>query len=269
MAFVNASRRAARKSKSASSPILRSGVSAVMALATLLLGVQLVLTSGIGAGFRKFLAEEAADLERRNQTLDEKIGVLEQRIRIRSALISDLNQVIQSYAGLSDALEGQDSLQLTGGILQTNGSRRAEATGYLTSMAAKPFEKSAAAVERDFSLRRKNSDRHATEQVFEGPNARERYIDAINAVFDRHRPALQYLYRRALQHNPDLSGRVTLRFRLSSSGRMRELEMVESTLNSSDLSEKILEIVRQWNDFGQVAGSDENRTYIKTFRFGD
>lgn len=269
MAFVNVTRRATRRSKSASSTIIRPGVSAVMALATLFLGVQLVLSSEIGDSFRRFLAEEAIDLERRNETLSEKTGALEQRIRIRSALISDLHHVIQTYAGISDSLEGLDSVQFSSRNLQTNTSRRAEVTGYAMSMAVKPFEKSTASIARDFSVRRKNFNRYAAEQVVAAPEARERQIDAINAVFDRHRPALQYLYRRALQRHPDLSGSVTLRFKLTPSGRMKELEMVESTLNSSALLDELLEKVRQWKDFGELAGSDESRTYIKTFRFGD
>lgn len=236
-----------------------------MAWATLLLGVQMVASSESGAGLKRFLAEKAADLRRRNQALHEKVGAFEHRMRIRSALASDLEHAIRSFSGFSDSLAGASSVALPLQHLETRPVRSAPATGHASLPSSRPLEKVVVRPKNDFHT--SAFDRAANGQILMAP--RDRHIDAINAVFDRHRPALQYLYRRALKRDPGLKGGVTLRFKLTAAGCIKDLEMLESSLSSQELQAAILEKVRRWKDFGEVPGSNENKVYVKTFRFGD
>lgn len=58
-------------------------------------------------------------------------------------------------------------------------------------------------------------------------------------------PRLQHSYNKELQRNPDLNGKITFRFTISSNGRVAECRITRSTMNDSNFENKVVEQVRR------------------------
>ncbi len=93
------------------------------------------------------------------------------------------------------------------------------------------------------------ADRHppAPEPVY-------RTDDALQAVFDRNRPALNKIYLRELKKDPTLEGELTLRMTIAPDGHSYGCLVSSSTLQSPTLVHKLVEKVCSFN-FGAVKGA--------------
>jgi hypothetical protein len=91
---------------------------------------------------------------------------------------------------------------------------------------------------------------------------------AVQAVINRHRPAITDCYKGLLRQNPSLKGKVQIRFAIDPNGRVSWAELVNSSFSDESLHSCVLSRIRQWNDFGfgDPAGPDE--VYRQSFTFG-
>lgn len=238
-----------------------------MALIMLLLGALFVLSIGPGTGFAHFISDKIGALKRKNQELAERIERIEHRIKARSAVIADLKNELDSYTAFSDSLGELDSLKLV--------SPNFRESHVQENLLPRPAVQEPATLSRILPERAKithnvgrlNARKGLADSGFTVPPERE--PATINAVFNRHIPVLQDLYRQALKRDPDLKGSITLRFKLTKEGHIKDIETVKSTLNLPELELAIEEKVRNWRDFGEVCESNEDKKYKKTLRFGE
>ncbi len=238
-----------------------------MALVMLLLGALFVLSIGPGTGFAHFFSDKIGVFKRKKQELAARIERIEYRIKARSEIIADLKNELDSYTAFSDSLGELDSLKLF--------SLNCRENHVPENLLPRPAIQKPATLSRILPERTKttpnvgrlNSRKGLTDSGFTVSSERE--PATINAVFNRHIPVLQDLYRQALKRDPDLKGSITLRFKLTREGHIKDLETVESTLNLPELELAIEEKVRTWRDFGEVYESNEDKKYKKTLRFGE
>ncbi|MDZ7372894.1 MAG: TonB family protein [candidate division KSB1 bacterium] len=92
--------------------------------------------------------------------------------------------------------------------------------------------------------------------------------DAVSAVVSSHNAAIQYCYQRALRRNPDLKGKVVVRFTITPEGTVKNVEVVSSTLNDPDVIDCILSRIRRWDDFGAIDPSLGDATFRQVYAFG-
>lgn len=95
-----------------------------------------------------------------------------------------------------------------------------------------------------------------------------RDINHVNAVIYSHNASIQYCYERHLQENPNLKGKLVVRFTIAPSGKVIDAQIVSSTLNNSALEQCILSRIYRWDDFGAVEEQIGNATFRQTFSFG-
>lgn len=90
----------------------------------------------------------------------------------------------------------------------------------------------------------------------------------VQSVILGHNKTIQYCYERELKRNPTLRGKLTVRFTITPSGRVKNVEIVASTLNNRSVERSIVNRIRRWNDFGSIAASFGNTTVRQTYAFG-
>ena len=99
-------------------------------------------------------------------------------------------------------------------------------------------------------------------------NTGKRDPDDISAVVSKHNSSIQACYQRELRMNPDLKGKVVVRFTISPAGKVIHAEIVSSTLNSERVERCIISRIRRWDDFGEIDESAGNATFRQVYTFG-
>jgi TonB family protein len=74
---------------------------------------------------------------------------------------------------------------------------------------------------------------------------------SIQRVVMQNMAALRHAYNRRLRENPNLNGRITVRFAIDEFGNVTFAQMVESTLSDPELERTVVERVRTWK-FEQI-----------------
>lgn len=92
--------------------------------------------------------------------------------------------------------------------------------------------------------------------------------DDVQEVIFRHNKSIQYCYERQLKRNPNLKGKVTVRFTIAPSGRVTGVEILTSTLQNKSVERCIVNRIRRWNDFGAIDSSYGDTTIRQTYAFG-
>lgn len=101
-----------------------------------------------------------------------------------------------------------------------------------------------------------------------GANAGSRDPDDVAAVVNAHNAAIQYCYQRALRRNPDLKGKLVVRFTITPEGTVKNVEVVMTTITDQSLIECVLSRIRRWNDFGAIDPSKGDATFRQVYAFG-
>jgi len=101
-----------------------------------------------------------------------------------------------------------------------------------------------------------------------GSGAGSRDPDAVAAVVNSHNAAIQYCYQRALRRNPNLKGKLVVRFTITPAGTVKNVEVVTTTLNDQSLIDCVLSRIRRWNDFGAIDPSKGDATFRQVYAFG-
>lgn len=102
------------------------------------------------------------------------------------------------------------------------------------------------------------------EIIGQASSSSKRAQDAINRVVKVNLATVKVTYERILKLNPNLSGKLTVRFTIEEDGSVSNVEIVESTVNSPELEREIERKVARWTFDPLAAGSG---TTVVTYPF--
>ncbi|MDZ7266935.1 MAG: TonB family protein [candidate division KSB1 bacterium] len=95
-----------------------------------------------------------------------------------------------------------------------------------------------------------------------------RNADAIQAVVAKHSPAIEYCYQRAIKRDPNLKGKIVVRFVITPQGTVESATIVSKTVNNPEVEDCILSRIRRWDDFGAIDPQKGNTTVRQVYTFG-
>lgn len=93
-----------------------------------------------------------------------------------------------------------------------------------------------------------------------GGEAGSRSPESIAQVVRRTTGAMQSIYEQYLRNNPDLGGKISLKFTIAASGDVVKIDVVSSNTGNKDLDEQIKERARQMK-FDQIESGSVTVTY--------
>ena len=88
--------------------------------------------------------------------------------------------------------------------------------------------------------------------------------EAVKRVIDQHLDEITMCYETALLANPSISGRVVFEWKILMSGRVGEIKIVASNINSNDIHECIKAAIKGWQ-FPSPSGSEVMVSYPFVF----
>jgi len=92
--------------------------------------------------------------------------------------------------------------------------------------------------------------------------------DAVAAVVARHTSSIQFCYQREIKRNPNLRGKLVVRFVITPQGTIESVAVIASTLNNPTIESCIVERIKRWDDFGAIDPSKGNTTFRQVYTFG-
>lgn len=92
--------------------------------------------------------------------------------------------------------------------------------------------------------------------------------DDVQGVILQHNNSVQYCYQRELKRNPNLKGKLVVRFSVTPQGTVKNVEVISSTLNNRKVERCVSNRIRRWNDFGSIDSSYGDTTVRQAYAFG-
>jgi len=92
--------------------------------------------------------------------------------------------------------------------------------------------------------------------------------DDVQAVVLRHNKSVQYCYERELKSNPNLKGKLVVRFTITPQGMVKDVQIASSTSNNRKVEQCVLSALRRWADFGSIPEQHGNTTVRQVYTFG-
>jgi len=89
--------------------------------------------------------------------------------------------------------------------------------------------------------------------------------DAINRLVTSNKTSIRMSYEKFLERTPDLNGKITIRFTITASGKVTDIQVLENTTGNADLEKEITRKIRMWQ-FEEIADGDVTVTYPFIFR---
>ncbi len=102
----------------------------------------------------------------------------------------------------------------------------------------------------------------------EGIKTESRNPDEVSEIVNNHNSTVQYCYQRELKRNPELKGKLVVRFTIGSNGSVKEAQIISSTLNNESVERCILNRIRRWDDFGVIDASKRDAVFRQVYTFG-
>ena len=96
----------------------------------------------------------------------------------------------------------------------------------------------------------------------------KRKPEHVRNVINGHRPAIMDCYKRVLRRDPNLKGKVEVRFAIDPDGRVAWVEIVSTTIENPEFTNCIIARIRRWNDFGYGDPTAPDEVYRQVFTFG-
>ncbi len=96
--------------------------------------------------------------------------------------------------------------------------------------------------------------------------AKGRTYEAIGKVIKRQQARLVYVFEKFLKKNPDLSGKLVIKFTILSSGKVTNVSVVSSTIGNSEFESTITRYVKRWR-FKAISGGAGDVTVTYPFVF--
>ena len=101
-----------------------------------------------------------------------------------------------------------------------------------------------------------------------GVRSESRNPDEISEVVNRHNSSIQYCYQRELKENPDLKGKLVIRFTITPEGKIKDVKVISSTLNNTRVERCVISRISRWDDFGPIDPSRGDATFRQVYTFG-
>lgn len=101
-----------------------------------------------------------------------------------------------------------------------------------------------------------------------GIKSESRDPDKVSEVVNRHNSSIQYCYQRELKQNPDLKGKLVVRFTITPEGKVSGVKLISSTLNNPRIGRCVVSRIRRWDDFGQIDPSKGDAPFRQVYTFG-
>ena len=101
-----------------------------------------------------------------------------------------------------------------------------------------------------------------------GIKSESRDPDQVSEVINRHNSSIQYCYQRELKQNPDLRGKMVVRFTVTPAGEVKDVKIISSTLNSPRAERCVITRIKRWDDFGAIDPSKGDATFRQVYTFG-
>jgi TonB family protein len=95
-----------------------------------------------------------------------------------------------------------------------------------------------------------------------------RDINEVSSIVYAHSSAIQYCYERELKRNPDLKGKIVVRFTILPSGKVKDPRIISSTVKNERVERCVLSRISRWDDFGAIDSSLGNATFRQVYTFG-
>ncbi len=99
-------------------------------------------------------------------------------------------------------------------------------------------------------------------------DGKKRSAKDVVRVVQSHKRALQDCYKQELKYNPEIKGKIIVRFVINPDGIVTSASIISSTLKSPRMESCIINRVRRWRDFPPCDPSFGDKTYRQTFSFG-
>ena len=178
---------------------------------------------------------------------------------------SELNQVLNKVAGIQQDRGGSLKGENAGtGSRNLKGNRAAGETD-INNLIHEKEQAASSNIQRLGQLeKQKESSLKQDQAVLIG----KRDPDEISAVVNRHNAAIQSCYQRELRRNPNLKGKLVVRFTIAPSGRVKDVQLISSTLNSPRVERCVISRIRRWDDFGAIDSSLGDTSFRQVYTFG-
>lgn len=82
----------------------------------------------------------------------------------------------------------------------------------------------------------------------------------INSVVSSHRTSIRMSYEKYLKRNPNLAGKISVKFTISASGTVTRIIVFENTTQDTELEQEIVRKIRMWR-FETIPEGDVTVTY--------
>ncbi len=123
-----------------------------------------------------------------------------------------------------------------------------------------------AAAKEDVDIEREGSLELSGPGPIKGAGSKSSYRSAkqINEVVKSHLGSLEYCYNRRLKRNPNLQGRIVIKFTINANGAVSECRSVESSMGDSNVEQCLVRSIRRWK-FPEISEGDTEITYPFVF----
>lgn len=82
----------------------------------------------------------------------------------------------------------------------------------------------------------------------------------INSVVSSHKTSIRMSYEKFMKRNPELAGKITVRFTISASGIVTRITVINNTTGNTELEQEIVRKIRMWH-FETVPEGNVTVTY--------
>lgn len=155
----------------------------------------------------------------------------------------------------------------TGDARQVRGGRSTNAGG-IDALVQGLGEGKAQSVQRSGGLEVGANEPLIEEPSEDGKATGSRDRDAVAAVVARHTSAIQFCYQREVKRNPNLRGKIVVRFVITPQGTIASVTVISSNLGNPSVESCIVERIKRWDDFGAIDPSKGNTTFRQVYTFG-
>jgi len=155
----------------------------------------------------------------------------------------------------------------SGDVRQVRGGRSTNVGG-IDAMVQGLGEGKSPGVQRSGGLEVGNNEPLIEEPSEDGRATGSRDRNAVAVVVAGHISAIQYCYQRELKRNPNLKGKIVVRFVITPQGTIASVTVIASTLGNPTVESCVVERIKRWDDFGAIDPSKGNTTFRQVYTFG-
>ncbi|MGH7491603.1 MAG: TonB family protein [bacterium] len=227
--------------------------------------------AGGTAGHRNVDVGRAGILGLLSSSSDRSGGEAVADILGEGSIVSDMDKALsaglaRAGSGGGEQLQGELGSGPGGGSLRGVRGGRETGGGNIDAMVEGLGEGTAKGVARTGELVIRNEE--PLIEAEEGGTGSGRSQDEVAAIVARHTAAIQSCYQSELRRNPNLQGKLVVRFVISPQGMVESVTVVSSTLNNDSVERCVVNRIRRWDDFGAIDPKRGKMTIRQVYTFG-